>query len=144
MTKKDLISQVVTLLRDNGITKKISTPKHTFHISDDMGNHKDFVVRNTEKEVFLNSNDIGAVVDACLFVIQESLKQGEEVSIHGFGTLGLHHRAERKTKRIGTDEWVTVDARYVPKFAFGNDLRLAAKIYELSLQDRSSQNGGDA
>ena len=143
MNKKDLISKVASVLQSNGVSKKISIPKQVFHISDDEGNHKDFVIRQTDKKVNFNSSDIGSIIDACLLVIEDALKQGEEISIHGFGTLGLHHRAARKTKRVGTDEWVEIEARYVPKFVSGNDLKLAAKIYELSLQDPSKQKDGD-
>ena len=40
---------------------------------------------------------------------------------------------------MGTGEWVEIDARYIPKFSFGNDLRLCAKIYELSLNDSNPE-----
>ena len=143
MNKKDLISRVAAVLHSNGISKKVSMPKQVFHISDDEGNQKDFVVRKTDKEIRFNAGDIGAIIDACLLVIEDSLKKGEEISIHGFGTLGLHHRAARKTKRVGTDEWVDIEARYVPKFVSGNNLKIAAKIYELSLQESPIAKGGD-
>ena len=143
MTKKDLISQVVSVLQHNGVAKKISTPKQVFHISDDEGNQKDFIVRKTDKEVSFNTNDVALILDACLLVVEDAIKHGEEVTLHGFGTLGLHHRAARKTKRVGTDEWVDIEARYVPKFVSGNNLKVAAKLYELSLSDSSSQKDGE-
>ena len=31
----------------------------------------------------------------------------------------------------------SVDAHYIPKFVFGNELRKAARVYELSLKDRA-------
>ena len=143
MTKKDLISQVVSVLQHNGVAKKISTPKQVFHISDDEGNQKDFVVRKTDKEVSFNTNDVALILDACLLVVEDAIKHGEEVTLHGFGTLGLHHRAARKTKKVGTDKWVDIEARYVPKFVSGNNLKVAAKLYELSLSDSSSQKDGE-
>lgn len=143
MTKKDLISRVVSVLQSNGISKKISTPKQVFHISDDEGNQKDFIVRKSDKEVYFNSNDIASIVDACLLVVEDAIKQGEEVTLHGFGTLGLHHRAARKTKKVGTDEWVNIDARYVPKFVAGNNLKIAAKLYEMSLYDSPADKDGE-
>lgn len=143
MTKKDLISRVVSVLQSNGISKKISTPKQVFHISDDEGNQKDFIVRKSDKEIYFNSNDIASIVDACLLVVEDAIKQGEEVTLHGFGTLGLHHRAARKTKKVGTDEWVNIDARYVPKFVAGNNLKIAAKLYEMSLCDSPTDKDGE-
>lgn len=143
MNKKDLVSRVTSVLRSNGVSKKISTPKQVFHISDDEGNHKDFVVRKTDKEVYFNSNDIASIVDACLSVIEDAIKHGEDITLHGFGTLGLHYRAARKTKKVGTDEWVNIEARYVPKFVSGNNLKIAAKLYEMSLSEISAAKEGD-
>lgn len=143
MTKKDLIGRVVSVLQSNGVSKKISTPKQVFHISDDEGNHKDFVVRKTDKEVFFNANDVAFIIDACLSVVEDAIKHGEEVTLHGFGTLGLHHRAARKTKKVGTDEWIDIDARYVPKFVSGNNLKIAAKLYEMSLSDSPPTKDGE-
>lgn len=143
MTKKDLISRVVSTLQDHGISKKISMPKQVFHISDDEGNHKDFTVRKIDKGVRYNSNDVAAVIDACLAVIEDSVKRGEEVSIHGFGVLGVHHRAARKTRNVETKEWIEIKDRYVPKFVAGNDLKIAARIYELSLTDSPKEETVD-
>lgn len=138
MNKKDLISKAAEVLRNNNIRKPISTPKQVFHISDDDGNHKDFVVKKTDKTVMYNTNDISAILDACLCVIEDSIKRGEEVYIHGFGTFDVHHRAARSTRHPETGEIIEISSRYVPKFSFGNNLRKAAKIYELSLDDFSA------
>lgn len=135
MNKKDLISKTTEVLRNNNIRKPISSPKQVFHISDDEGNHKDFIVRKTDKSVLYNTNDVSAVIDACLAVIEDAIAHGEDITVHGFGTLGVHQRAARTTKHPGTGEPIEVCARYVPKFSFGNTLRVAAKLYELSLND---------
>lgn len=143
MTKKNLISRVVSVLQNNCVSKKVSSPKQVFHISDDEGNKKDFFVRKTDKKVSFNSSDVAFILDACLLVVEDAIKHGEEVALHGFGTLGLHHRAARKTKKVGTDEWVDIEARYVPKFVPGNNLKLAAKLYELSLLDSPPDEDGE-
>lgn len=135
MNKKTLISKTAEVLRNNNIRKPISTPKQVFHISDDEGNQKDFVVRKTDKSVLYTTNDVSAILDACIAVVEDAIKQGEDISIYGFGTLGVHRRAARKTKHPGTGEPVDVAARYVPKFSFGNNLRLAARLYGLGLDD---------
>lgn len=135
MNKKQLISRVVSELHGKGISKRVSVPKQVFHISDDEGNQKDFVVRSVDKTVNFNSTDVSSIIETTLSVIEDVLKQGDEVSLHGFGTFGLHHRAPSRTKLVGTDEWVNINARYIPKFSFGNNLKLAAKLYELSLND---------
>lgn len=136
MNKKEFISCVSELLRTNDIKKPISIPKQIFHISDDDGNSKDFTIKKTDKSVLYTRDDVVAIVDACIYVMQESLKKGEPISFNGFGTLGLIYRKPRATKCFGTNDDIVIDGRYVPKFSFGNDLRMCAKVYELSLSDK--------
>jgi DNA-binding protein HU-beta len=135
MNKKDLISKTVDVLRENNIRKPVQAQKMVLHISDDYGNQSDFTVKKSDRGLLFTSCDVGAVIDACLAVIEDSIKHGEDVSIHGFGTIGLHYRAARQTKHPETGDLVNIKARYVPKFNFGNTLRTAARVYELSLEE---------
>ena len=139
MNRKDLIRKITDLLRENNIKKPVSVPKQVFHISDNDGNYKDFTVKQTDKKVIYTVEDVAAVIEACQSVIEDALKRGEPISIHGFGSLALRYREPRRTKQIGTDKEVEVKGRYVPKFAFGNNLRMCAKVYELSLADRREE-----
>ena len=139
MNKNDFIKCVSELLRTSDIKKPVSIPKQVFHISDDEGNSKDFTIKKTDKAVLYTKDDVATILEACLYVIQESLKQGESINFRGFGTLGLNYRKPRATKRVNTDEEVVIEGRYVPKFTFGNDLRMCAKIYELSLNDKLNE-----
>lgn len=136
MNKKNFIRRVSDLLRENNVKKPVSIPKQVFHISDDEGNTKDFTVKKTDKSVIYTIDDVNTILDACLCIVQDSLKHGEPITFHGFGTLGLNYRKPRMTKRVGTDEDVIIEGRYVPKFSFGNELRMCAKVYEMSLNDR--------
>ena len=140
MNKKELVGSITEVLKRNNIRKPVSSPKQVFHISDDEGNKKDFIVQKTDKTVAYNSNDVAAVVDACLSVVEDALKRGEPINIYGFGTLGVHKRAARQTLHPVSGEVVHVKERYVPKFVFGNSLRMAAKLYELSLTDENQYN----
>ena len=136
MNKKEFISRVTETLRSNGLRKPVSVRKHTFHITDDEGNSADFNIRQQEKNVLYTVDDTANIIDACLAVILDAIRNGEDVNIKGFGCLGLHYRAARRTKEPISGEWCTVDARYVPKFAYGNDLRMAARLYEVSLAEK--------
>lgn len=136
MNKKELTRRAAEVLRKGSARKTVPVPRQVFHISDDDGNHKDFVVKKRDKEVLYTIDDVGIILDAVIFAIKESLKHGDPVTIHGFGTFGLKYRKPRQTKSLGTNDTITIDGRFVPKFSFGNDLRLCAKIYEMSLDDR--------
>lgn len=149
MNRKGLVRGIAAFLRDNNIRKPVAIPKKTLHISDDDGNVKDIVIKGMDKQAPFTVDDVETIIDTCLYVIQESLKKGEPVTIQGFGSLGLKYRKARSTKKIGTTERQEIPGRYIPKFSFGNDLRVCAKLYELSLNDAGDEDptpvddGGD-
>lgn len=145
MNKKEFASRVAEALRENNMRKPVSVKKHTFHITDDEGNSADFNIKQRDKAVLYTVDDATNVIDACLAVILDAIRKGEEINIKGFGCLGLHYRAARRTKEPNSGEWCEIEARYVPKFAYGNDLRMAARLYEANLAERGEQveDGGD-
>lgn len=135
MNKKDLARKVTNVLRDNKVKKPIAERTHTFHITDDEGNKATFSVKKKGTSVIYTIDDVINIIDACISVIIDAIKHGEEIAIHSFGTLKLHHRKARMTREPISGEWCEVKARYVPKFFFGKDLRVAARMYELINQD---------
>lgn len=139
MNKIELVRRVASEMRDGNIRKPISVPKQVFHISDDEGNSKDFILRRVDKKVLYTVEDIEAVIDTCIAVIEDALAHGEPVCVRGFGTLALKYRKARATNSLDTGERIDIDARYVPKFSFGQRLRMCAKLFELSLDDVAGQ-----
>ena len=144
MNKKELSSRVAEVLRANNIRKPVSVKKQTFHITDEDGNTADFHIKQQDKNVLYTIDDTANVIDACIAVILDAIKNGEEISIKGFGSLGLHYRAARRTKEPNSGEWCEIEARYIPKFSYGNDLRMAARLYELSHAETEQEEGGDS
>lgn len=136
MNKAKLIREIVEYLRLNNKRKSISIPKQVFKISTAEGQSKDFSVKPKDKDVAYTIDDVGNIVDAMWDIIEESLKKGEEVSFFGYGTFRLNYRQKRGTKIPGTDEWVEVKARHVPKFSFGAKLSKAARLYDQNLEDK--------
>lgn len=136
MRRKELVRDVVDLLRESNIKKSVHVPRQVLHISDNEGNSKDFTVKGADKEIAFTSADVSAVLDAVSKVVVDTLMRGDNITVHGFGSIGLQYRKPRATKKIGTDEDIVIAGRYVPKFIFGNELRMAARMYELSLDDR--------
>lgn len=123
------------MLKENGITKRMSVPNTQFYVVDDRGNKKAFTVNIPPRDVALNRTDILNVVDACLAVMEDCIKRGEDLTFYGIGTLGLKWRAPRMVKAPGSDEWMEVPEHYVPCIQFGNVLKTAARIYEASLHE---------
>lgn len=141
MNKKELIEAVTHVLKDNDIRKHVAAQKTVLHISDDSGNNSDFIIRKSDKGLLFTNKDVHAVVDAIIAVIEDSIKHGEEVSVHGFGTLGLKYREARRTKHPDTGEDINIEGRYTPKFTYGNSLRTAAQVFGLSIKESQSIYG---
>lgn len=143
MNRKDFIRAVWDRLRDDGIRKPITIPKHSFTISDDEGNTKVFYVKKRDKDVMFSVGDVEAIVDACLETVKDAVSRGEELNFKGFGSMNVIKRAPRWTYLNG--ERVDIAEHYVPKFTASTDLRLAAKLYELSLpeEEKSTAEGGE-
>ena len=139
MNKKELISRVTELLHTSDIRKPVKLKDHKFQITDQDGNTANFKVKRADKRVLYTVEDVANIIDACIDIILESIKNGEALNIRGFGILGLHYRAARRTKNPGTEDWVEIDAHYTPKFFAGNDLKAAAKAFDLSKKERDAR-----
>lgn len=64
-----------------------------------------------------------AAVNALLEHMVESLIEGERVEVRGFGSFSLHHRGARTGRNPKTGESVDLDAKRVPHFKPGKELR---------------------
>lgn len=135
MNRREFAIKAAEILRERNVRKPVKIKKHVFTVSDDDGNKGSFSVKRDDKMVLYTINDAINVIDACIDVIKEALQNGDEISIKGVGTLRLYHRPSYRTK-TPNGEWCDVPAKYVPRFYAGNDLTLAARIYELSAVER--------
>lgn len=131
MNREELIRYATSLLRSSGAKKPVRIQRHVFRISDDDGNTADFVMKKQDKSVIYTKDDVRVVLDALLKAIEESIKQGEPISIYGFGTLGVKYRKARQTRNFSKEgEKVEIPGHYIPGFTFGKNLRMCARIYE--------------
>lgn len=67
------------------------------------------------------------LVDSIFDSITNALKQGDEVSIAGFGIYSVKQRAARQARNPRTGEIVNVPATKVPKFRASKTLKDAVK-----------------
>lgn len=67
------------------------------------------------------------VVDLVFDTITKTLKDGQEVSITGFGTFSVKQRAARKARNPRTGAMVDVPAMKAPKFKAGKGLKEAVR-----------------
>ena len=71
----------------------------------------------------LSKADAGRAVDAVVNSITAALKKGEQVSVVGFGTFGVKHRAARSGRNPRTGETIAIKASNVPGFKAGKALK---------------------
>lgn len=66
---------------------------------------------------------VGGVVDALIDQVQNNVKNGEKVTLPGFGTFERRHRAARTGRNPQTGETIQVAAADVPAFKAGQRFR---------------------
>ncbi len=70
-----------------------------------------------------SKKDTDAFVAAFQDVVVEALKNGESVTLTGFGVFKVVHRPAREARNPRTGEKITVPARKVPQFKPGKGLK---------------------
>ena len=73
--------------------------------------------------VDLSKADAGRAVDAVVDEVTSALKRGEQVSLVGFGTFSVKHRAARSGRNPRTGETIQIAASNVPGFKAGKALK---------------------
>lgn len=67
--------------------------------------------------------EVKAVVDAAVAIIKEQLRDGEAVTIAGFGTFEVKSRAERQGINPRTGELLDIPAKKAPGFRAAKALK---------------------
>ena len=71
----------------------------------------------------LSKASAGKVVDAVISSITDTLKDGDQVAIAGFGTFLVRHRVARTGRNPRTGEAMTIKASNAPSFKAGKALK---------------------
>ncbi len=71
----------------------------------------------------LSHKDVELAVKTILDQMSQALAEGDRIEIRGFGSFSLHFRAPRVGRNPKTGEAVDLEAKYVPHFKPGKELR---------------------
>jgi DNA-binding protein HU-beta len=82
---------------------------------------------NKVAEVVRKKKDAEAAVNSVLSAITDALKQGDAVTLVGFGTFKVAERQGRMGRNPRTGKEIEIKGRKVPKFQAGKGLRDAVK-----------------
>lgn len=75
------------------------------------------------EEMGLAKRESAILVEKMFDIIKETLEQGENVKISGFGSFNLQNKSARQGRNPQTGEQITVSARRVLSFKPSNVLR---------------------
>jgi nucleoid DNA-binding protein len=78
-------------------------------------------------EVTSTKQDAKAAVNCVVVAITDALKQGDAVTLVGFGTFKVSERKGRKGRNPRTGHEIEIKGKKVPKFHAGKALRDALK-----------------
>ena len=84
---------------------------------------KTALVEKIADQAKLTKVDAERALNAFINVVTETLKEGEDVTLVGFGTFAVGERAERSGRNPQTGEAITIAAKNVVKFKPGKALR---------------------
>ena len=91
-------------------------------------------------------------LEALLAGIQASLARGDRVTLSGFGSFGVLHRKARRVRNPRSGREIEVQAKRVPRFAPGAELRAAISYQRSAISEKpraralrsESPSAGDA
>lgn len=90
-----------------------------------MGLTKSGLVDKVVEKTTMRKSDANDAVEAVLWAIEGELKQGNDVSITGFGKFSVSERAARQGVNPRTGEKMKIAAARVPRFTPGSKLKEA-------------------
>lgn len=85
--------------------------------------NKTELIDHIAKQADISKAAAGRALDSLVMAISESLKEGESVSLVGFGTFFVSSRAARSGRNPKTGEAISIQEAKVPKFRAGKALR---------------------
>ncbi len=83
----------------------------------------ELIARLAEANPHLYQRDVERIVTTIFDEITESLAHGDRVELRGFGAFSVKERGARTGRNPRTGETVEVDAKYIPYFKTGKQLR---------------------
>ena len=89
--------------------------------------NKSELINSIATKAELSQKQAGAALDAAMSSITEALKDGNIVSLLGFGSFEVRTRAAREGRNPATGEKVMIPEAKVPGFRAGKGLKDAVK-----------------
>jgi DNA-binding protein HU-beta len=85
--------------------------------------NKSELIEHIAKSADISKSSAGRALDAAIEAIETALKDGQEVTLVGFGSFYVSERAARTGRNPRTGDAIEIEAAKVPKFRPGKALR---------------------
>ena len=94
----------------------------------------ELILKIAEQNPHLYQRDIENIVNAILDTITNALARGDRVELRGFGAFAVKRRDARTGRNPRTGEQVAVDAKKVPYFKPGKEMRERLNLSEVTAE----------
>jgi DNA-binding protein HU-beta len=74
------------------------------------------VVNEIASRTDVNKNDALKIVETFMEAVEDTLNEGENVYLRGFGTFEIKHRAEKTARNISKNSTIIIPAHNIPSF----------------------------
>jgi DNA-binding protein HU-beta len=85
--------------------------------------NKTDLINAVAEQAELTKADAGRALEAFFETVQKALKNGDDVSVVGFGTFTVRERAARTGRNPRTNEEIKIPASKIPAFKAGKVLK---------------------
>lgn len=97
---------------------------------------KSEVISEISEKTGIEKADVSATVEAFFSVVKNSLADGENIYVRGFGSFINKKRAKKVARNISKNTAIIIDAHFVPSFkpskVFVEKIKTSNKIKELA------------
>jgi len=84
--------------------------------------NKGDLINKIVEDASISKGQATDALNAVLNAVTDTLKDGDKLTLVGFGTFSLNHRPERQGRNPRTKEAITIKAKNVVKFKAGKEL----------------------
>jgi integration host factor subunit alpha len=88
-----------------------------------MATKKSDIIENLYERLGLSKKECADIVDEFFKIVKESLRDGNDVMLSGFGTLMVKHKKARKGRNPQTGEKMEIAERKVVRFQLSEVLK---------------------
>jgi len=97
------------------------------------------VITKISDMTWIQKDDVTQTVEAFFSVVKESMAEGENIYVRGFGSFIIKKRAKKIARNISKNTAIVIDEHYIPAFkpskVFIEKIKSSDKIKELAPQE---------